>query len=471
MVRCRWASGWVLALLLVALVAAPAAVVATPRSGDQATPLPGWPALTATAAGRQLAWLLEELDGTTPISTSAVRSHFSADVLAALPPDQLVADLQARAAQLAPVRLGRLQGPTLAGDVQGILLSGTAGQWQVNLSVEPQPPNRITALTFTPDPPAALPGGPTAWAALDQQFATLAPGASLVAAELGDGGCAPIHALNATAPLGIASGFKVYVLGALAYEVAQGHAAWSEPLAIHDAWKSLPEGDLRLEPAGTSHPLQFYAEQMIAMSDNTAADHLIHRLGRAQVEGVQWAMGSSDAARNEPFLTTREFFLLKSRLSDAQLAAYVQAPVATKRALLASEIDPIAVTEADDEWTMPLRISTVEWFASALDLCRAMTSLQMLAGQPGLDPIAAILSLQPADPLLAHPELDARVWTYVGYKAGDETGVMSRAFLLRRADGRWFVLTAILNDPRQPVNEANATALLLAAIHLLATTT
>ena len=68
----------------------------------------------------------------------------------------------------------------------------------------------------------------------------------------------------------IGSAFKLYVLGALARAVADGDATWQERLAIRDAWKSLPSGAMRDEPAGSAFTLRHYAEQMISVSDNTA---------------------------------------------------------------------------------------------------------------------------------------------------------------------------------------------------------
>ena len=63
--------------------------------------------------------------------------------------------------------------------------------------------------------------------------------------------------------------FKQYVLGELAHQVQQGRASWDEQLAIRDDLKSPPSGKLQVEPAGTSHTLRVFAEQMISISDNT----------------------------------------------------------------------------------------------------------------------------------------------------------------------------------------------------------
>ena len=44
---------------------------------------------------------------------------------------------------------------------------------------------------------------------------------------------------------------------------------------------------------------------MIAISDNTATDHLIDLVGRDRVEAALTVFGHSDPAMTVPFLTTR----------------------------------------------------------------------------------------------------------------------------------------------------------------------
>ncbi|MER3487095.1 MAG: serine hydrolase, partial [Chloroflexota bacterium] len=197
-------------------------------------------------------------------------------------------------------------------------------------------------------------------------------------------------------PLAIASSFKLYVLGELARQIASGEAQWDEPLTLRDALKSLPSGNLLYWPDGSVLPLQYYAERMIAESDNTATDHLIHRLGRRNVEAMMVAMAHAEPERNRPLLLTREWFAIKLRLRPEDVRRYLAAGETEKRDMLRHEIDPLADTLWDGEtWTGPYLIDTIEWFASASDLCRAMASLHEMASQPGLAPVAGALSLEP----------------------------------------------------------------------------
>jgi hypothetical protein len=279
-----------------------------------------------------------------------------------------------------------------------------------------------------------------------------------------NGQCQTVHALAADQPLATASTFKLYVLGELARQIEQGTASWDEPLAIRDDWKSLPSGDMRLEPAGKAFPLRYYAEQMISMSDNTATDHLIHRLGRENVEAFMASTGHADPALNLPLLTTREWFALKVAVDPVTVSTYVNAGVAERRAILENEVANTTVTEYDTvvDWWAPKRIRTIEWFASATDLCRAVATLQAMAERPGLAPIYDILSTNPGI------AFDAHAWDYVGHKAGYETGVWNKTWLLRKTDGRWFVLTVGLNDPTQEPDLDAALRLMVPAADLLA---
>src|SRR5690606_27330832 len=88
-----------------------------------------------------------------------------------------------------------------------------------------------------------------------------------------------------------ASVFKMYVLYAVAQAIEAGTLTWSEQLEITDDVRSLPSGELQNEPAGTLVTVREAAEKMIAISDNTATDMLIKRLGREQVEAAVAAAG------------------------------------------------------------------------------------------------------------------------------------------------------------------------------------
>ncbi len=427
-------------------------------------PLPGL-AIPSTPAGERLSWVLGAVNrGGEGLTEGAIRHRFTEAYLSALPPAALIADVVTYLVPIAPISVARIEGG-ITDTRAHVLLLGAGGQvWRFVLEVEPVQPHRITTLYFLPVTVAVpSPKAPRTWSSLIKRLQRLAPEVSFVAAEVRDATCQPVAVVNPDLPLAIASSFKLYVLGEIARQVASGEARWDEPLTLRNALKSLPSGNLLYLPDGSVLPLQYYAERMIAESDNTATDHLIHRLGRRNVEEMMAVMGHAEPERNRPLLLTREWFAIKLRLRPDQVRRYLAANETGKRKMLRQEIDPLADTLWDGEdWPGPYLIDTIEWFASANDLCRAMVSLHEMASQPGLAPVAGALSLEPGI------VFDPAIWTYVGHKSGYETGVKSNAWLLERSDGRWFVLAGIINDPRKEINGAGFADLMVAAAALLA---
>jgi beta-lactamase class A len=100
-----------------------------------------------------------------------------------------------------------------------------------------------------------------------------------------------VHQVASSTARPLASMFKLFVLGALAHQVAVGRVSWNQELTVTDALKSGGSGSLQDVPAGTRVSVQQTALKMISVSDNTAADMLIHLVGRSavQAEDRQWS--------------------------------------------------------------------------------------------------------------------------------------------------------------------------------------
>jgi beta-lactamase class A len=165
--------------------------------------------------------------------------------------------------------------------------------------------------------------------------------------------------------LAIGSAFKLYVLGAL----VEDKRKWDEVVTLRDEWKSLPSGVLQNWPASAPVTLHTLAVEMISISDNTAADHLLFTAGREKVEKAMEAMGNADAAKSRPFLSTLELFKLRS--SRSLRKSYLKAEEAGRRAMLDKEVKAFERAKIA-MWSRPGAISKIEWFASAADLCKAM---------------------------------------------------------------------------------------------------
>ncbi len=299
-------------------------------------------------------------------------------------------------------------------------------------------------------PVSAQPGGGAPWPAIDQSLSAIAPQSNLLVAEIRGSTCATIHGRDETAELAIASVFKLYVLGELARQVQLGEASWTDTIVLSDRLRSMPSGDYAYLPAGTTATVLELAQAMIWVSDNTATDHLIHYLGRENVERSFAAYGHSDPGANLPLLMTRELFTIKMSRSSEWMATYMAASDEEQARMVAEQIDPQVVnpTGGWGHWNGPTAIDGIEWFASASDLCRVTASLWSMGRQPGLEPVHAILTGNRGG------IVDTRAFPEAGYKGGYEAGVVNMTFVLGRADGRVFFVTAGYNTQRGIIDQS-----------------
>jgi len=282
----------------------------------------------------------------------------------------------------------------------------------------------------------------------------------LVAAVNGNA-CRPIQAISAGTPAPLGSAFKLYVLDALARAVASGKVSWNQQLTVTSQLKSLPSGELQNDPDGTRVSVRQVADDMISVSDNTAATMLMALVGRAAVEQAAATSGTADPGLDMPFLTTRELFVLKllnwPRLADSYLA---QSP-AGRLAMLTGTIDRVpysALTAANSAaWTAPRDINSLEWFASPTDICRVYASLATLARQPDLAPVAAALQINDGG-----MSLDPSQWRLVWFKGGSEPGVLTLNYLATTRSGQSYVVSVLAENPAAPIAQNTALTLLSA---------
>jgi beta-lactamase class A len=471
--RLRFAESLAFALALLLLVAcggAPAPGDGAPEQSAPAEPHGAAPdgdlddaGLLDTPAAARLAWLVEAMSSVQTAMSAAVEEAFTEEFLAQVPPEQLRAALmQLAAAGPLTVRSAR----RLDDDrVEAVLVDARGGTYQLRLVVEEEPPHRIAGFAarladyLASDLPAS-------WRDVEAALREQGEAVGLLAARLDEGGaCLPIYEVDADRPLAIGSAFKLWVLGALVQAVAGGLARWDESLPVEPAWRSISDPRLRGEADGAPLTLQDHAEAMISVSDNSATDHLIHRLGRERVEAAMVAMGSDTPERNIPFLTTRALFALKLLWNDARRDAYFAADEATRRALLeeaeTAELGPILW--ASLSWTTPREIDRLEYFASPRDLCRTMAALREMGASEAGAPVIDVLSRN------SGIGFDTTTWSWIGFKGGSEMGVLNGTWLVRRADDEWFVLAVTANDTRSEIDLSAVMRLAAAGFNLLAT--
>lgn len=401
-------------------------------------------AADTSPADTQLAWLVQASQHE-PLSTTDLTRHFDQTLINGIGG---LATLQATLDAFGAITVNQ----TVTDTPTSVEVIGTTALGAAEIGLTVDPAGLIGGLRFLPYAPQ-----PTTWAGIDSELRGAAPRVSFAAMTIDPNGrCDVVHGIapNTQRPLG--SAFKLYVLGALGQAVADGRASWNEQLAIHDEWKSLPTGVLQNAPDGEELPLTEYADKMISISDNTAADHLIHFLGRDAVAAQLFRFHNENPSSDIPFPTTGELFRMKSVQYPTVANRYLSTPRPFRGAAL-DAIDQIPRSQMS-VWTQPEKIDQLEWFASPADICRAYAGLkQENRTQPQ---IGAALSINDGS-LGLNPTAYPTVW----FKGGSEPGVLTVNWMVQAADGRTMVISTMLGDQHANINEFAALGVLFAVTH------
>ena len=267
-----------------------------------------------------------------------------------------------------------------------------------------------------------------------------------------------LTSLNSDTPLAIGSAFKLYILAELVHEIEAGQRHWEDVVKLDSAAMSLPSGQLQNWPAGSPITLHTLAALMISNSDNTAADQLLRVIGREKVESILEPAGNEHAAMNRPFLSTREMFTLHldKKLGDAYLAADLDA----RRKMLDTSVAQ-AKPDASDFGPTPTYIDSIEWFASANDLCRTMNYLRQHTDTGPAADARKILAINTG------LDIDTEHFPIIAFKGGSEPGVLNLTYLVKSRDGNWYALAATWNNPKAAVKNEDLFGLVTRAFRLL----
>jgi beta-lactamase class A len=376
---------------------------------------------------------------------------FAAPFRAQVPDAQINAVVQQFAAQYGAVQ--GLSGIEPASAQAGVIhVRYARAIVHMQLAIEPAPPHRISGLLLT----GADMTGDTMDAVLAEL--TALPGqVNFAVARLGDGAPVMISGITPDRALATGSTFKLFILGELSRQVQAGQRHWSDVVAVDRS--SIGGGTIAGFPRGAPVTLHTLASLMISISDNSATDILLHVVGRENVERTMAAMGVRDPARNRPLLSTLELGLLKAAPATS-LALWQQADEATRRQILANDY---AATDASRINIAlfagnPVRIDTVEWFATAGDFVRVMDWLRLHAD----DTAKGILAINGGVPAQARAALN-----YAGFKGGSEPGVANLTWLVQTRGGTWYAVSVGWNNPAAPVDANRLAGLGARAIQLL----
>lgn len=376
----------------------------------------------------------------------AAEDVFSDSFLAAVSPEQLTAISQQLTSQFgAALSVEELSTPQ--GTRSSLAIRMERAIARGGIAIDPASENRISELLFQTFDPinddaskieadlAALPGD------VSVLFASFEEQAPVLASEWGD-------------QMAIGSTFKLYVLAALACQIADGERQWSDVVTLSDT-RSFPSGMMQDWPKGAEVTLETLASMMISISDNTATDALIELLGTEVILETMADSRHADLELNDPFLTTRQMFLLKGG-PDARLEAYRSGDVTAKAAILA-ELEEVVVTaeQVQAAFATGPKAIDVEWFASASDLAGLYRYMREQADPKAFE----IMGINPSVSASSKER-----WSYVGYKGGSEPGVLNLTWFLTDKAGADHVLVLSWNNPEANLDH---TALELIAQRIL----
>ncbi len=429
------------ALLIV--VAAPAQAQPRAQAQAQAAPASAQQPSPALRAGAERVLALLRGEAQPDIFTPAFRAH--------VPDAQIRGIVQQFTSQYGAVQgLGGIE-PSSA-QTGTIHVRYERAIVHMQLAVEPAAPYLVSGLLLT----GADMTGDTMEAVLGE-LRRLPGQVNFALARLGDGAPALSASLEPDRPLAIGSTYKLFILGELSRQIQAGQRHWNDVVSVDRS--SIGGGTIAGFPRGAPVTLHTLASLMISISDNSATDILLHVVGRENVERTMAAMGVRDPARNRPLLSTLELGLLKAAPATA-LALWQQADEATRRQLLANDYAATDASRIDVSLFAgnPVRIDSIEWFASAADLVRAMDWLRLQAD----DTARAILGISGGLPQQARAAL-----LYAGFKGGSEPGVANLTYLVRTRGGAWYALSLGWNNTAAPVDANRVAGLAARAIQLL----
>jgi beta-lactamase class A len=269
-----------------------------------------------------------------------------------------------------------------------------------------------------------------------------------------------LFAVRADERFAIGSGFKLFILGALADSVNSDRRGLDNVMLLERGLFGPPHSEMATWPVGSPVTLHTLALKMISISDNTATDHLLYLLGREQVEAQMERMGHGHPAWNRPLLSTREMTMLRDRKTGLLGREYQQLDEPARRKFLAERF--AGLPDYDTLDFDAAKYDLAEWYASPLDIARALAWLKNNTSAD--EPAHSLRAVLAVEPKLPH---DAAVWPYVGFKGGSEDQLVCGNWLLQNANGHWYTLHLYWNNPDGPADPRqmlDAIATILAAV-------
>ncbi|MGH1488294.1 MAG: serine hydrolase [Acidimicrobiales bacterium] len=434
------------------------------------------PEPAAVPVRMQLEWLVTMLNDGGTLTNADAEAHFSPQFLSQVPVEQLVGLIpQLFALAEPPYSVDEFEAFENGTATESQLRGASGGLLSVQMGVDAVAPHLIEGLLITPAV-QAIPEDVTV-DSIDAALAEIGELSSVGVYNVSGDECEAVHEVRTDSSIVLGSVFKLWVLAALASEIDAGRATWDETLTVTDELRSTPGGQIYPMDTGTEVSIEDLARVMIAISDNTATDMLLDRLGRETVEAAMVRSGVGDPAANVPMMSTGNLFALKFVPDEPNASDYRALDEVGRRALLdelderllpwvvsGASLEELAATpNADGVPINKPRDLDIEWFATPEDLCRTMLHLGELAETPGLELVATILEESSGGGL----PFDGDRWPTIRFKGGSEPGVLAGVWWFEGSDGDRYVVAGGVTDSENALNETDAITTLAAAIQLV----
>ncbi len=427
-------------------------------------------------ARAQLDWVVTVLNDGGQLTIDEIEERFGPAFLAEIPADQLAAFIpQVLEFAEPPFTVERFEPSDGGLSAEAVLVGADDRRLSTQIHVAASAPNLIQGLGFVPTE-LEFPV-PVDVQTIDDRLVDMAPRSSLGVYDVTGGSCTAVHEIRSDSTIVLGSVFKLWVLAALAHEIDEGRASWDETVPVADELRSSLDGEIYELETDTEVSLQRLAEAMISISDNTATDMLLDRLGRETVEATLQRIGVDDLDANIPMLSTGNLFTLKFAPDKPNAVDYRALDEAGKRSML-SELDQAispwvssgmspseiaASTNADGVPIDEPRDLDIEWFATAEDLCQTLVHLDEMARIPGLESVASILEINPGGGI----PFDRDRWPTIRFKGGSEPGVAAGAWWFEGSDDSRYVVAGGVANPDTAIDSIDAVLILASAIELI----
>lgn len=421
-------------------------LLAACSSGGDASSGPSDESYTLEAQWEYVLDLLANPEGA---DVAEIEARFHETFLAQVPADTLVTVLETLKGDYVVDEITSDSGLRRTG-----IMSNNGVRFTFSIGVD-SATGQIVELLFQvagPDPDA----GPITAADANAALAAVAPQYGWAVYDITGGTCDALYEVNADIPFAIGSEFKLWILAAIVEDVNAGELSWSDTVVVRDNLKSTPDElgvGVYFMSDGTEASIDDLALLMISISDNSAADLLLDHIGRNRAWQAMSDAGVDEPELNDPFLSTREIFLLKT---EPEHADWVSLPISERTAYLDDRLAGVALNLGDLEAALsdvPWDIERLEWYASPDDMCHTWLRLEELidASEPA-DARAATAALSENPGL----DIDTMRWPEIWYKGGSEPGVFAMTWRLVGGDGHEYVVAVFLNDPDNAFSELYA---------------